>query len=125
MMEATENLSFLASWQTQEDDVGARRSVTLGDNNQPTDGTYFDYDDHESGQVLLEPSKRSVDLYALDVEWDLGFATLTSNTSYLETDGSGDSDNGGLWVSGGEDNDAASRDWIDSFGMSEMATLEI
>jgi outer membrane receptor protein involved in Fe transport len=116
--DATDSLSFLASWQTQEDDVGARRAVTLGDNNQPANGTYFDYDDHESGQVLLEPSERNVDLYALDVEWDLGFATLTSNSSYLDTDGSGDSDNGGLWVSGGQDNDSGSRDWIDSFGYS-------
>lgn len=116
MFEATDDLSFLASWQTQEDNIGARRAVTLGDNNQPTDGTYFEYGDHESGQVLLEPSERKVDLFALDVEWDLGFATLTSNSSFLDTDGSGDSDNGGLWVSGGETNDAGSRDWISAFG---------
>jgi len=116
--EATDNLSFLASWQTQEDEVGSRRAVTLGNNNQPSDGTYFEYDDHESGQVLLEPSERNVDLYALDVAWDLGFATLTSNSSYMETDGNADSDNGGLWVSGGQENDDASRDWIDAFGYS-------
>tara|TARA_R110001599_G_scaffold353884_2_gene602326 strand:+ start:5122 stop:7626 length:2505 start_codon:yes stop_codon:yes gene_type:complete len=111
-----ESLSVLASYQYQKDKVGSRRATTLGNNNQPVDGTYFEYDDHESGQVLLEPSKREVDLYALDVAWDLGFATLTSNTSYYKTDGSGNSDNGGLWVSGGEEDPAASRDWIDSFG---------
>ena len=66
--------------------------------------------------MLLEPSKRKVDLYALDVAWDLGFATLTSNSSYFKTDGSGNSDNGGLWVSGGEEDPAASRDWMDAFG---------
>jgi outer membrane receptor protein involved in Fe transport len=112
----TDNVSILGSFQRQKDKVGARRATTLGNNNQPVDGTYFEYDDYESGQVLLEPSKRTVDLYALDVAWDLGFATLTSNTSYYETEGQGDSDNGGLWVSGGEVDPAASRDWIDTFG---------
>jgi iron complex outermembrane recepter protein len=115
--DATDSLSFLASYQTQEDEVGARRAVTLGDNNQPEgSANYFSYDDHESGQVLLEPSERDIDLYALDVEWDLGFATLTSNSSYYETDGVADADNGGLWVSGGEDDPATSRDWITAFG---------
>jgi outer membrane receptor protein involved in Fe transport len=114
--EATENLSLLLAYQTQEDDIGARRATTLGDNNQPVDSPlYRKYDDHESGQVLLEDSEREVDLYSLDVEWDLGFATLTSNSSYYEHEGKGNSDNGGLWVSGGEV-DGTSRDWITNFG---------
>lgn len=116
-LEATENLSFLLAYQTQEDEVGARRSVTEGDNNQPEDSPlYFSYGDLESGQVLLEDSEREVDLFALDVEWDMGFATLTSNSSYYENKGVGNSDNGGLWVSGGEG--GTSRDWIDAFGYS-------
>ncbi len=117
-VDLTDNLSILAAWQTQEDDVGARRAVTRGDNGQPEGSPlYFEYDDHESGQVLLEDTERNVDLYSLDVEWDLGFATLTSNSSYYEHEGSGNSDNGGLWVSGGEDG-GASRDWITAFGYS-------
>ena len=116
--EATDNLGFLLSYQTQEDDTGSRRAVTLGDNNQPVgSATYYKYDDHESGQVLLEDANREVDLYALDVEWDLGFATLTSNSSYYEHKGDGNSDNGGLWVSGGQDG-GSSRDWITAFGYS-------
>lgn len=115
--DATEDLSFTASYQYQDDKIGGRRAITKGDNGQPVGSdNYYKYDDHESGQVWLEPSKRTVDLAALDVEWDLGFATLTSNTSYLDTDGSGDSDNGGLWVSGGEEDPAASRDWPTAFG---------
>ncbi|MAT93680.1 MAG: TonB-dependent receptor [Halioglobus sp.] len=114
--DATDTFSVLGSFQRQEDKVGARRATTLGDNNQPEDGTYFEYDDLESGQVLLEPSERTADLYALDMSWDLGFATLTSNTSYFDTSGEGDSDNGGLWVSGGEVDPDASRDWIAAFG---------
>jgi outer membrane receptor protein involved in Fe transport len=116
--DATDDLSLLLAYQTQEDEIGARRAVTEGDNNQPVDSeNYFAYDDHESGQVLLEDTEREVDLYTLDVEWDLGFATLTSNSSYYENEGKGNSDNGGLWVSGGEV-DGTSRDWISAFGYS-------
>lgn len=115
----SDNLSVLASYHHQEDEVGARRAITEGNNNQPTDSDlYFDYDDHESGQVLLEPSERDVDLFSLDVEWDLGFATLTSNSSWYDHEGEGDSDNGGLWVSGGEEIPENSRDWITAFGYS-------
>jgi outer membrane receptor protein involved in Fe transport len=114
--DVSDDLTILLAYQTQEDDVGARRSTTLGDNNQPVDSDlYYKYDDHESGQVLLEDSERDIDLYVLDVEWDLGFATLTSNSSYYEHEGKGNSDNGGLWVSGGEV-DGTSRDWITNFG---------
>ncbi len=115
--DATDNLALTAAYHHQQDEVGARRATTLGDNNQaPGSENFFSYDEHESGQVLLEPSEREVDLYSLDVEWDLGFATLTSNTSYYDHEGSGDSDNGGLWVSGGEVDPANSRDWMVAFG---------
>ena len=113
----TDNFSLLLSYHTQEDEVGARRATTLGDNNQPEDSPlYVAYDDHESGQVLLEDSEREVDLLSLDLEWDLGFATLTSNTSVYDHEGVGNSDNGGLWVSGGEEVPENSRDWIAAFG---------
>ena len=51
-----------------------------------------------------------MDLYNLDLEWDLGFATFTSNSSFFDHEGRGESDNGGLWASGGEI-DGTSRDW--------------
>jgi outer membrane receptor protein involved in Fe transport len=115
LWEATKNLDFLLSYHTQEDEVGARRATTLGDNNQLAGSPlYFDYDDLESGQVLLEPSSREVDMTTLDVQWDLGFATLTSNTSTYDHEGYGESDNGGLWVSGGETNEP-SRDWVNAW----------
>ncbi|GAB3292246.1 TonB-dependent receptor [Parahaliea aestuarii] len=115
----TDRLSVRGSYHHQEDEVGARRATTLGDNNQPEGSPlYQNYGDHESGQVLLEPSSREVDLMSLDVEWDLGFATLTSNSSWYDHEGVGDSDNGGLWVSGGEEAPEASRDWITAFGYS-------
>jgi len=112
-----DKLSATLTYQHQEDMIGARRAVTLGDNNQPTTSDlYFSYGDDDSGQVLLEPSQREVELYSLDVEADLGFATLTYNASSYDHEGMGESDNGGLWVSGGQDDASSSRDWISAFG---------
>lgn len=107
--EPNESFSLQLSYQMQDDKIGARRSTTLGDNNQPTNSPlYFAYSDDDSGQVLLEPSERDVSLVSLDLEWDFGFATFTSSTSSYEHTGSGESDNGGLWQSGG-------RDWSSAF----------
>ena len=95
----TDNFGIQLAYQMQEDDIGARRSITLCDNNQPVgDPRYFEYGDDDSGQVLLEPSTRKVDLAALDLEFDFGFATFTSATSQMTHEGVGDSDNGGLWA---------------------------
>jgi outer membrane receptor protein involved in Fe transport len=113
--ELNEDFSVQLTYQWQQDDIGARRSTTLGDNNQPTTSPlYFSYGDDDSGQVLLEPSEREVSLAALDLEWDLGFATFTSTSSLYDHEGSGESDNGGLWASGGEV-DGTSRDWNFNF----------
>lgn len=115
--DVTDTLELLLTYQRQEDEIGSRRSVTLGDNNQPAgSANYFDYGEYDSGQVLLEPSSREVDLTSLDVEWDFGFASFTSNTSAYKHEGRGNSDNGGLWVSGGEADPGASRDWMAAFG---------
>jgi outer membrane receptor protein involved in Fe transport len=112
-VDATEDLSFTFAYQTQDDEVGARRSVTEGDNGQPVGSDlYFNYGDHESGRVILEPSEREANLMSLDVEWDMGFATLTSNSSWIDTDGQDTSDNAGLWVSGGG-GVRGSNDWVD------------
>lgn len=100
------------TWHHQEDKIGSRRATTLGDNNQAGNGAlYFEYGDDDSGQVLLEPSERDADLAALDLEWDLGFATFTSTTSLYDHEGMGESDNGGLWASGGQSDPDNSRDW--------------
>jgi outer membrane receptor protein involved in Fe transport len=102
--EPTDNFSLQLSYQNQDDDIGARRATTLGDNGQPSgDPLYFEYGDDDSGQVLLEPSSREAELLSLDLEFDFGFATFTSSTSSLQHVGEGASDNGGLWASGGRD----------------------
>ena len=111
----TESFSVQLNYQKQDDKIGARRSTTLGDNNQtPGSPLYFTYGDDDSGQVLLEPSEREAELISLDLEWDLGFATFTSTTSSYDHEGVGESDNGGQWASGGEV-DGASRDWNFNF----------
>ena len=114
--ELTDDFNLQLTYQAQDDEIGARRATTLGDNNQPSDSPlYFEYGDDDSGQLMLEPSSRDVELVSLDLEWDLGFATFTSNTSSFDHEGQGVSDNGGLWQSGGETVVTDSRDWSADF----------
>jgi outer membrane receptor protein involved in Fe transport len=82
------------NYQWQEDEVGGRRTITMG-----TDflGNVYNGVD-QSGSTMREPSEREATLASLDIEWDLGFATLTSNTSSYEHEGSGWRDNTSLWV---------------------------
>jgi iron complex outermembrane receptor protein len=113
--ELTDNFNLQLTYQTQDDEIGARRATTLGNNNQPsTSPLYFEYGADDSGQLMIEPTSRDVELVNLDLEWDLGFATLTSNTSTFNHEGQGVSDNGGLWQSGGE-TVGTSRDWSADF----------
>jgi len=113
--EFSDSFSVQLAYHMQDETIGARRSTTLGDNNQPVGSNlYFTYGDDDSGMVLLEPSERDVEVASLDVEWDLGFATFTSTTSMYDHEGVGESDNGGLWASGGEV-DGTSRDWNAAF----------
>ncbi|MGK0498394.1 MAG: outer membrane receptor protein involved in Fe transport [Oceanicoccus sp.] len=98
--EPTDDLSIQVNYQRQEDEVGARRAVTNGGdynwtNDLPGGIKYGEYD---NGSTMLEPSEREVELTTLDVEVDLGFATLTSNTSYYDHSGNGVRDNTSIWV---------------------------
>jgi outer membrane receptor protein involved in Fe transport len=85
------------SYQRQEDEVGGRRQVTSGDD-LVNGGQYGEY---EFGAIQLEPSDREVELAALEVEVDLGFATLTSSTSHYDHTGTGISDNSGVYARNG------------------------
>ena len=86
--ELTDNFSLQLTYHNQDDEIGARRATTLGDNSgpgplqpQPGDPLYVEYGDDDSGQVLLEPSSREAELLNLDLEFDFGFATFTSSSS--------------------------------------------
>ena len=80
----------------QSDDVGGRRQQTLG-----ADGFGRAYRDYENGSIQLEPSTRDVVLGALEMNVDLGFATLTSSTSYYDHYGDSTSENTGFYAQAG------------------------
>ena len=94
----SDTFSAQLSYQRQEDDIGGRRAVTNGDNLTPIGGTYGKY---EFGGIQKEPSNRTVELAALELEAELGFATLTSSTSYYDHTGKGISDNSGVYARNG------------------------
>ena len=94
--EPSENFNVLFSYQMQEDDIGGRRQQTSG-----VDGFGNTYGDYEIGSIQLEPSSRDVDLASLEMEFDLGFATLTSSTSVYEHKGDSVSENTGFYAQNG------------------------
>jgi iron complex outermembrane receptor protein len=98
-LEATDDLNFLLSHQFQKDEIGGRRQVTRG--NHWTEGSEQGYNDYENGAIQLEPSERDVSLTALEIEWDLGFASLTSSSSKYSHDGEAISDNSGFYAQQG------------------------
>ncbi|MGH8254120.1 MAG: TonB-dependent receptor plug domain-containing protein, partial [Steroidobacteraceae bacterium] len=82
----------------QKDSTGGRRQITApGTPNYATGGVYGDY---EQGAVMLEPSAREVSLASMEGTFDLGFATLTSSTSYTDHTGTSTNDNSGLYAKG-------------------------
>ncbi len=96
----TDALDIQLNYQFQEDKIGARRSITMG---ADYNGNAYNGKD-QNGSTFLEPSEREANLLSLDVEYDMGFATLTSSTSAYEHEGNGWRDNTSLWVT--------SRDWF-------------
>ncbi len=91
--EPTDSFNMLLSYQMQEDDIGGRRQQTNG-----LDGFGVPYGDYQIGSVQLEPSSREVDLVSLEMEFDLGFATLTSSTSSYDHEGDSVSENTGFYA---------------------------
>jgi iron complex outermembrane receptor protein len=58
---------------------------TAGPIDYPTGGTDFPAsNEYDLPRLLEEPSSRSTDLFALDLNLDLGFASLSSSTSFYE-----------------------------------------
>ncbi|MGM0906927.1 MAG: TonB-dependent receptor [Pseudomonadota bacterium] len=96
--------SALLSHHYQTDDIGGRRQVTTGTNF--VSGNEQQYGDYENGAVHREPSERDVSVTSLELEWDLGFATLSSTSSDYDHEGSSTSDNTGFY---------AQNNWFDWF----------
>ncbi|MCH8537712.1 MAG: TonB-dependent receptor [Alkalimonas sp.] len=96
LWQPSDTFNALLSYQFQQDKIGGRRQVTRGTN--WVNGTEQSYGDYENGAIQLEPSERDVDALALELEWDLGFATMTSSTSSYDHKGSSTSDNTGFYA---------------------------
>lgn len=96
LLEPTDSLKIKASYIHQSDDIGGRRQVTRG-----VDGYGHRYGKYQNGSVQLEPSSRQVDLGSLEATLDLGFATLTSSTSYYDHHGDSISENTGFYAKAG------------------------
>lgn len=84
------------SYMAQSDDFGGRRGTSLG-----VDGFGVAYGDLEVGSVQLEPADRHVNLSSLEANIDLGFATLTSSSSYYHQKGDITSENTGFYAQNG------------------------
>ena len=82
----------LLSFQWQEGDFGGRRQVTTAEN-----GLGESYGKYEHGAVMLEPASNHARLAALELDYDMGFATLSSSTSYYDRGFESTSDNTGFY----------------------------
>jgi outer membrane receptor protein involved in Fe transport len=92
----TSNFDVTLSFTGQSDSFGGRRGTSLG-----TDGNGVPYKDSQLGAAQLEPSARGVTLSSLEANLDLGFATLTSSTSYYDNHGNVTSENTGFYAQNG------------------------
>lgn len=96
LVEPTDTIDLTLNYFHQSDEIGGRRGQTLG-----ADGFGNPYGDYQSGSIQLEPSDRELDLVSLEANIDLGFATLTSSTSYYDHSGSSVSENTGFYAQAG------------------------
>jgi iron complex outermembrane recepter protein len=96
LLKPTDTIDLTLNYFHQSDEIGGRRGQVLG-----SDGFGNPYGEYESGSIQLEPSDRDLDLVSLEASIDLGFATLTSSTSYYEHSGSSISENTGFYAQAG------------------------
>ncbi|MEL6364344.1 MAG: TonB-dependent receptor [Pseudomonadota bacterium] len=86
-------VDIVANYFYQNDESGGRRQPSLGSN-----GLGEPYGEYENGAVIREPADRELNLASLEANVDLGFATLTSASSYYENEGSSETDNTGFFA---------------------------
>jgi outer membrane receptor protein involved in Fe transport len=87
-----DDLDVLLSFQWQEGEFGGRRQMTTAEN-----GYGEPYGKYEHGAVILEPASNDAKLGALEIDYDMGFATLSSSTSYYDRGFESVSDNTGFY----------------------------
>ena len=96
LWEPSDAVSIKALYTHQDDDIGSRRAQTVN-----SDGFGRPYQRYEQGSVQLEPATSNDDMAALEVNVDLGFATLTSSSSYYDREGDSVSENTGFYAKAG------------------------
>jgi outer membrane receptor protein involved in Fe transport len=88
-----DDLDLLLSFQWQEGEFGGRRQMTTALN-----GWGDPYKKYEHGSVILEPASNDAKLAALEIDYEMGFATLSSSTSYYDRGFESTSDNTGFYA---------------------------
>ncbi|NOZ43544.1 MAG: TonB-dependent receptor, partial [Alphaproteobacteria bacterium] len=89
-----ENSEATLIYTRQSDRTGGRRASAAGFK----DGFGKAYGKYQLGSVQLEPSQADVEMIALEMNIDMGFATLTSSTSDYSHIGSSTSENTGFYA---------------------------
>ena len=88
-----DDIDVLAMYIYQNDEIGGRRAQSDGLN-----GFGQAYGDYEQGAMILEPSERTFDMMSVEASINLGFAVLTSASSYYDNKGSSKTDNTGFYA---------------------------
>lgn len=92
----SDKVDLTATYTRQSDNMGGRRAQTVG-----KDGFGNEYEKYEVGSIQLEPAESDVEMGSLEATFDLGFATLTSSTSYYDHEGESISENTGFYAQNG------------------------
>ncbi len=93
LFEPNDTFNITMSYTRQSDETGGRRATSAGHD----DGWGNPYGDYELGSVQVESSEADVEMFAAEINVDLGFATLTSSTSKFKTSGNSISENTGYY----------------------------
>jgi len=89
----TESVDITANYFYQMDDSGGRRQPSSG-----LDGFGQPFGKYDNGAVIREPASRDIHLGDVEANIDLGFATLTSASSYYKNKGASKTDNTGFFA---------------------------
>ena len=85
------DLKVVFNYNKQDDRTGGRQAYSEG-----SDGFGNGYGRYGNGSAIAEPSARDVSVESLEASYDLGFATLTSSSSYYDHRGESQTDNTGF-----------------------------
>lgn len=97
LFEPNDDFNALLTYMNQSGDFGARRAISTGVN----DLTGENYADDELGAALLEPASSDNEVISLEIEYNLGFATLSSSSSLSDREYSQVADNTGFQITNG------------------------